>query len=252
MKEIWGEYTPDKLLADLHLHTTWSDGRLTPFEVIDKAFEKNLKAIAITDHDQVNGAKEALLYCQDRGLDLEIVVGSEISTQFRRHLIGLYLDKNIPSGKSLEWTIQAIHDRNGLAIVPHPMYCFTASLTEEQIKKVISNPKPEIYFDGFEIFNAAVADNRLTRANQNACKFYKDHQDGLGAAVGGTDAHYGTVGRGLTVFQADLRESLLSRKTSVLTNGESEVIKPIDFLLQQYKGLLALPARDLRRLLLKC
>ena len=45
---------------DLHLHSTASDGTLTPSEIISQAQEQNLRAIAITDHDTVEGSKEAL------------------------------------------------------------------------------------------------------------------------------------------------------------------------------------------------
>ena len=45
---------------DLHLHSTASDGTCTPAEIIKQAQEHNLRAIAITDHDTVDGSKEAL------------------------------------------------------------------------------------------------------------------------------------------------------------------------------------------------
>ena len=48
------------LRIDLHIHTTASDGTLTPSEVISLAQELKLKAIAITDHDPLAGSKEAL------------------------------------------------------------------------------------------------------------------------------------------------------------------------------------------------
>lgn len=47
-------------VIDLHLHSTASDGTLTPFEILRKAHEQDLRAIAITDHDTVEGSKEAL------------------------------------------------------------------------------------------------------------------------------------------------------------------------------------------------
>jgi predicted metal-dependent phosphoesterase TrpH len=62
---------------DLHLHSTASDGTLTPSEIIRKAQKLNLRAIAITDHDTVNGSKEAL----SLGIppSLKFLTGVEIS-----------------------------------------------------------------------------------------------------------------------------------------------------------------------------
>lgn len=47
-------------LIDMHCHTTASDGSLTPTEIVKLAKESGLKAIAITDHDTVDGIDEAL------------------------------------------------------------------------------------------------------------------------------------------------------------------------------------------------
>jgi len=62
---------------DLHIHTTASDGTLTPSEVVDLALETKLKAIAITDHDTLAGSKEAL----QAGIppSLDFLTGVEIS-----------------------------------------------------------------------------------------------------------------------------------------------------------------------------
>jgi hypothetical protein len=62
---------------DLHIHTTASDGTLTPAEVISHADRLKLKAIAITDHDTVAGSKEAFRYGIPRSLDF--LTGVEIS-----------------------------------------------------------------------------------------------------------------------------------------------------------------------------
>lgn len=251
MREIYGLYTANALLADLHLHTNRGDGRLTPQGIVDQAVSRHLQAIAITDHDYIGSALEAASYCQDKGLNLEVVIGAEVSTQFRRHVLGLFLNRDIPSGKSLEWTIKAIHDQDGLVVVPHPMYSWTASLTKTQLLEVISSSDDGVYFDGFEIFNAGVGDNIGTKANQNAQKFYRQYEGRLGAAIGGTDAHYYMIGRGLTAFQDNLRESILLRQTSVLAMEEAEVVKWGDILYQQYRGLLVSPLQGIQRMAMR-
>ncbi len=79
--------------VDLHLHTTASDGSLTPAEVVQLALEQGLAAVALTDHDTVAGFTEALAAANGTGL--EIVPGVEISSDWPVgdfHLLGLYVD----------------------------------------------------------------------------------------------------------------------------------------------------------------
>lgn len=84
--------------VDLHTHSIASDGTYTPSELIDYAVEKGLKAIALTDHDTVDGIKEALnrasYYCA-KGQEIEVIPGIEFSTEYQGkdiHIVGLYID----------------------------------------------------------------------------------------------------------------------------------------------------------------
>ena len=70
---------------DLHIHTTASDGTFTPTEVVNYALKKNLKAIAITDHDSVNGIEEAIKAAHRT--KLEIIPGIEFSTELNEESI---------------------------------------------------------------------------------------------------------------------------------------------------------------------
>ncbi|MGB9813586.1 MAG: PHP domain-containing protein [Thermovenabulum sp.] len=82
------------MLIDLHIHTTFSDGKLTPEEVVEKAAELNLKAIAITDHDTIDGISFAIERAKYYP-SLEIVPGIEINTDFENeevHILGYYID----------------------------------------------------------------------------------------------------------------------------------------------------------------
>lgn len=79
--------------ADLHIHTTASDGLLTPEEVVRWASLKRLKAAAITDHDTVNGIDAAIDAASRYGV--EIIPGIEFSTIFEEeeiHILGYYID----------------------------------------------------------------------------------------------------------------------------------------------------------------
>ena len=81
-----------RVFADLHVHTTLSDGRDSPQEVVKKALQMGLKAIAITDHDTVVGIKDVMRAAD--GTSLRIIPGIEMSTEGGRHLVGLFIDTN--------------------------------------------------------------------------------------------------------------------------------------------------------------
>lgn len=69
-------------VADLHNHTTASDGEYEPTELIQKAKNLNLVAIGVTDHDTLNGLDEALAAGQKLGI--QVVPGVEVSLRFKR------------------------------------------------------------------------------------------------------------------------------------------------------------------------
>jgi predicted metal-dependent phosphoesterase TrpH len=81
------------LKADLHIHTTASDGLMSPKEVVRWASVKRLAAIGITDHDTVNGINPAMEASSIYGV--EVVPGIELSTLYEEeeiHILGYYLD----------------------------------------------------------------------------------------------------------------------------------------------------------------
>ena len=57
-----------KIEADLHIHTTASDGELSPVEILDAAEKASLKGISITDHDSIESVKKAAAAGKNRGL----------------------------------------------------------------------------------------------------------------------------------------------------------------------------------------
>ncbi|MDD3267072.1 MAG: PHP domain-containing protein [Burkholderiales bacterium] len=82
--------------VDLHSHTTNSDGSLSVTELLTKAKENGGKYLALTDHDTVNGIKEAREVAKT--LDLQLIAGVEISVTWNRgdlvHIVGLNVDEN--------------------------------------------------------------------------------------------------------------------------------------------------------------
>lgn len=78
---------------DLHVHSTFSDGTLTPTELVLHAIEMRLCAMALTDHDTIDGIQEAMIAGAEN--NLEIIPGIELSTFYNNkeiHIVGLYID----------------------------------------------------------------------------------------------------------------------------------------------------------------
>jgi len=79
--------------VDLHVHSNASDGTFTPSEVVALAAEKGLAAIALTDHDTIDGLSEA--QAAAAGLPIEIIPGIELSCVYQGveiHILGIYVD----------------------------------------------------------------------------------------------------------------------------------------------------------------
>lgn len=84
-------------LIDLHCHSTASDGSLTPTELVCRARDKGLKAIAIADHDTTGGISEALAEGAKSGL--EVIPAVEISAEVSSgsmHVLGYFIDHASP------------------------------------------------------------------------------------------------------------------------------------------------------------
>ena len=101
-------------MIDLHVHTTASDGQYSPAQIIEKAAEKNIKVIAITDHDTTAGLTEARAAGQQFGVT--VVGGIEINITFPTgefHLLGLGLKEPSPSLTNIvENVIKNRNERN--------------------------------------------------------------------------------------------------------------------------------------------
>ena len=81
---------------DLHIHTTYSDGMLSPEQIVDTAVDCGLDVIALTDHDNVLSYEIACNYLKNKNLKLEIIPGVEINTiykGFEVHILGYFMDE---------------------------------------------------------------------------------------------------------------------------------------------------------------
>ena len=170
--------------ADLHVHTTYSkDSLITPKDLIFYAKKRGLTAVAVTDHNELDGA-----YKIAKETDFLVIPGMEVSSS-DGHIVALNVREIIPRGLSAPETVLRIHLAGGVAIACHPYAYFKGSLEGNVCET----------FDAIEIINARAFPfkRNLKKATETA--------DCLNLSrVAGTDAHYGPqIGYGYTVIEAE-------------------------------------------------
>lgn len=100
-------------MVDLHTHSTASDASYSPSDLIALAKRKNLKAIALTDHDTTSGISEARDASKKH--NIEFIPGIELSAKYNGelHIVGLYIDeKNEKLNASMDFLNSARNERN--------------------------------------------------------------------------------------------------------------------------------------------
>ena len=174
------------LTCDLHVHTNYSrDGESSIEDIIRRAEIIGLDAIAITDHDTIEGARAALAIATK----VIVIPGIEISTK-QGHLIALGVLAEFPKGLDVLETIAIARERGALLILPHPFHMMRHGVALH-FRSALSS------VDAVEVFNSRYI---VGSANRKAAKFAKK----LGkACVGGSDAHNARyVGYGKTLVNA--------------------------------------------------
>jgi predicted metal-dependent phosphoesterase TrpH len=209
-------------LADLHVHTIHSwDGTCTVSAILKQAAEQaKLDVIAITDHDEIDGALEALDLARVYGI--EVIPGMEISTA-DGHLVALFLKRKIPAGLSLLATVRRVGIEGGLCIAAHPAVPGASSLSVAAIREAYQHRDVRRVLVGIETFNAGVykgLDQSPVEALAQSLPL---------ARVGSSDAHVlWTIGQGMTYFNghsaADVRRALEMRETKVQSLNPSKFI----------------------------
>ncbi|MDT3700861.1 MAG: PHP domain-containing protein [Thermincola sp.] len=160
--------------ADLHVHTHYSRDCLTPLDkVLAAALRRGLGCIAITDHNEIEGA----LRLREKA-PIKIIVGEEIRTN-RGEIIGYFLTSRIKPGMSPAKTIEEIRKQGGLVCIPHPFDRLrTSKLDSDALKEI------EQEIDLIEVYNAR---NVYDADNQKAWAYAVS--GGKLFSVG-TDAHW--------------------------------------------------------------
>jgi len=198
--------------ADLQLHSDLGDGLAPPEAILDSAERAGLDVIALTDHDDIRGAFVLRDLAARRSSPVEIVTGVEVTTR-SGHLLALWIEDELPMFAPLADTIALIHERGGMAIVPHPLSYLTFSIGEGALRSLHATDA-RCRVDGIELVNPSYAGRvRKTRAAWLNARV-------LGAAeTGSSDAHHAElVGTAWTEFAgnsaADLRRAIAGRTTT--------------------------------------
>jgi predicted metal-dependent phosphoesterase TrpH/glycosyltransferase involved in cell wall biosynthesis len=164
------------IVADLHMHTTWShDCSIEVDELLDHAEAQGLGAIAVTDHNVLGGALEAVE--RARGRRLTVIPGEEVKTDGQGEVIGLFLKEEIPRGLPFADTVAAIRAQGGLVYVPHPFDRMHAIPDPATLHRHLGE------IDVFEVYNARLL---FEGYNDEAVRFARKYNLTPGA---GSDAH---------------------------------------------------------------
>ena len=169
--------------VDLHLHTYYSDGFFSPFEIVKKIQKTGTKIISITDHDNIGGLKEAIR----TGLkeDIEVIPGVEISGEYMNremHILGYFIDPYAPVMKELLTEIQEeriLRIKKIIAKLNELGSTITYDDAKEDLKTTVSIGRPHIanalvkqgfvksFFDAFSkyIGDDKIADVKKVRPN---------------------------------------------------------------------------------------
>ena len=159
------------IICDLHMHTEHSYDCSTPVaDLLDHAEKQGLGAIAITDHNEFDGALEAVELA--RGRALRVIPGEEVMTT-SGEVIGLFLSEKIERGMSFGDTIAAIRDQGGVVYLPHPF----DRLHSVPDARTLHRHLAEI--DVFEVYNAKLL---LDGFNDEAVRFARKYNLTVGAA----------------------------------------------------------------------
>ncbi|HEX2766851.1 MAG TPA: PHP domain-containing protein [Candidatus Limnocylindria bacterium] len=166
-REATGRPPTERAFADFHIHTRFSrDSLLKEEPFIRLAIERGLTHVAVTNHNNVEGAIAVRDKVAELGLadKLTVIIGEEVSTS-DGEVVGLFLEKTIPRGLSANETADEIHRQGGLVSIPHPFDPFRGShIKEGPLRNLAEVGK----IDMVEVYNSRVT---FQRHNAAAAEF---------------------------------------------------------------------------------
>lgn len=163
----------EHIKADLHLHTHYSVDSLTKVDrLIRTGKERGLGKIAVTDHNEIQGALEAQVLAPDY-----VIVGEEVMST-SGEILGYFLQERIPARLSPRETIERMREQNAFISIPHPFDPFRSDWKREELIELAP------FVDAVEGFNARCFTRRMNSMAQDFAK-----AQGL-AMTAGSDGHW--------------------------------------------------------------
>jgi predicted metal-dependent phosphoesterase TrpH len=216
--------------ADIHIHTNASDGGSSAKDVLEYVeHHTDMDVIAIADHDTLDGALEAKRIHAAGNYRFELIVAEEV-TSTAGHILGLFLDKEIPKERSPRETIELIHAQGGLAIAAHPLlilkYIDPDMLTADGVGIDVLMSEQ---FDAIEIINGGP-----TMKNVNSRARLLNRSLLFRAEIGSSDAHIPeAIGKGYTLFPGKTAEDFrraIEQKTTEAVSTKYHVMELLKYL----------------------
>ncbi len=223
--------------ADLHVHTSFSDGMAGARELLDYVeAHTDLDVLAITDHDDIRGALQARDIWARGSYRFGLVTGAELTT-IEGHLLALFVDEPLPNLCHMEKALEAIHKLGGVAVAPHPMNPFTRSLGARELRRA----------QGLHGIEAASCSPGGAMRRAKALALNRELRL---AEVGGSDAHFlDFIAGAYTSFQgstpAELKQAILNGETAAM-DGRRPSLREIGvrrLALQTARGIMTTPRR---------
>jgi len=202
------------LKVDVHVHTRYSGHSILKVEDVARIAKKRcLDAVAITDHDAIEGAVELSKV-------FPTIVAEEVSSD-EGDVIGLFLREKVEKGPALD-VMDKIRAQGALVMIPHPF--------DTLRKEALMNEELVLKGDIIEIFNSRVV---RQQDNERARKFAVDRNLPM---IVGSDAHTSVeIGRSFIEidsvddpgsFMRALKDAKLhSRRSSMMVHGQTKVLK---------------------------
>lgn len=239
--------------ADLQVHTRASDGMDGPEQVLDAAVAAGLDCIAITEHDDVDGALRARELALERALPLEVIIGSEVTSR-QGHILALWIDEPIPAFRSAAETVEAIWRQGGVATIAHPAAIMPPSLNRGEIDRLVGELAPARRGDPSLILAIELANPSLLARRRVAPIRARNAERWRLPETGGSDAHFAAhVGAAVTRYPgrgADALRAALASGRSMAEEREQPSLLRVGprLLLQPARGMTATPRALTRRL----
>jgi predicted metal-dependent phosphoesterase TrpH len=170
------------LEADFHMHTTYSDGTLSPFSLVRQGERRGLDVIGVTEHNTVIASKIARFYSNAVGGPI-VVTGEEITTG-GYHLIAIGIESTVSPNQPITGVVKDIHAQGGLAIGAHPVRRFQPGLAPVRNE-----------LDAMEVMHPLAFSER---DRSNAWRWrdmveYWEQTSPRPAAIGSSDYHFASV-----------------------------------------------------------